>query len=84
MDEKVSSRKVQCIINKFDQTLEDEWINVGHFTTDIVKFNRELAGRIEEYNFMRPHQTLDYDIPFEYYLKTLSMYPDSVLYCIIS
>ena len=33
----------------------------------------ELTGWLEEYNFMRPYQTLDYDIPFEYYLKTLKI-----------
>ena len=74
------------VAEKFNQTIEEEWINDGHFTTDINNFNRELTGWLEEYNFIRPHQTLDYDSPFEYYLKALNinrnllpMYSDSAI-----
>lgn len=75
------------IAEKFNQTIEDEWINDGHFTCDVNKFNRELIAWLEEYNFTRPHQALDYDSPFEYYLKVLDinnnllpMYSDSAIY----
>jgi len=59
------------IVERFNQTIQDEWINDGNFTTDIDKFNRNLTYWLEEYNFLRPHESLDYKNPFEYYLETL-------------
>jgi len=59
------------IAEKFNQTLQQEWLNDGHFTPVINQFNRELTGWLEEYNFIRPHQALDYMTPFEYLEYTL-------------
>lgn len=59
------------VVERFNQTIQDEWINDGHFTTDVDKFNRNLTYWLEEYNFLRPHESLDYKNPFEYYLETL-------------
>ncbi|MBD3282002.1 MAG: transposase, partial [Candidatus Portnoybacteria bacterium] len=35
------------------------------FTTDIDKFNRNLTEWLIEYNFIRPHETLNYETPIE-------------------
>ena len=59
------------VVERFNQTIQDEWINDGHFTTDIDRFNRTLTGWLEEYNFLRPHESLDFKNPFEYYLETI-------------
>lgn len=58
--------KDNSVVEKFNQTLQDEWLNDGHFTPNINDFNRELTVWLEEYNFYRPHQTLDYLAPYEY------------------
>lgn len=58
------------ICERFNQTLEYEWLNDGHFNPDINKFNHDLTNWLEEYNFHRPHEKLDYMSPFEYYENT--------------
>ena len=59
------------VVEKFNQTLQDEWLNDGNFTPAVETFNRTLTEWLEEYNFERPHQTLDYLTPFEYLEITL-------------
>ena len=59
------------VVEKFNQTLQDEWLNDGNFTPVINEFNSNLTEWLEEYNFKRPHQTLDYQTPFEYLEYTL-------------
>jgi len=54
------------VVEKFNQTLQQEWLNDGHFTPVIRDFNQDLTRWLEEYNFLRPHQTLDYLAPYEY------------------
>ncbi len=55
---------------RFNQTLQDEWLNDGHFQVNIRRFNYELTEWLEEYNLARPHETLDYQTPLEYYVNT--------------
>jgi hypothetical protein len=64
------------IAERFNQTLEYEWLNDGHFTPNIKGFNRALADWLEEYNFHRPHETLAYETPISYYLSTLNLTPN--------
>jgi len=59
------------VVEKFNQTLQQEWLNDGHFTPVVNEFNMELTKWLEEYNFNRPHQTLDYLTPYEYLEETL-------------
>lgn len=79
--------KDNSVVERFNKTLQEEWLNDGHFTPNINEFNRALTVWLEEYNFIRPHQTLDYQTPFEYleYIlrkqqKLLPMYSASA-YC---
>ena len=78
--------KDNSIVEKFNQTLQEEWLNDGNFTTCIQSFNINLTDWLEEYNFIRPHQSLDYMAPYEYLeytlekqQKLLPMYSDSAL-----
>lgn len=64
--------KDNSICERFNQTLEYEWLNDGNFTPEINRFNRNLTQWLVEYNFHRPHETLDYKTPFEYYEDTLA------------
>ena len=61
-----------AIVERFNQTLQGEWLNDGHLTADVNKQNRWITDWLEEYNFQRPHQTLDYLTPFEYLEETLA------------
>lgn len=79
--------KDNSVVEKFNQTLQQEWLNNGHFTPNIGEFNKDLTEWLIEYNFIRPHQTLDYQTPFEYleYIlekqqKLLPMYSASAFY----
>ena len=44
-------------------------------TDDTERFNQNLTNWLIEYNFTRPHQSLDYDTPWEYYAETAGVLP---------
>ena len=56
---------------RFNQTLEYEWLYDSNFTPDCNKFNKALTEWLIEYNFIRPHESLDYLTPIEYIEDTL-------------
>ena len=56
-------------LERFNQTIQREWINNAHFTPEVDRFNQELFPWIIEYNFERPHQSLDYLTPIEFAIK---------------
>ena len=58
---------------RFNRTLQEEFIQLGNFTTDVDKFNENLTEWLVEYNFHRPHQALNYQTPIEV-SKVLPMY----------
>jgi transposase InsO family protein len=65
---------------RFNRTLQDEFIALGNRTADCEIFNRNLTEWLIEYNFRRPHQTLGYSTPINFhykYHKVLPMYPSS-------
>lgn len=64
---------------RFNRTLQDEFINLGNFNSDPREFNCNLTEWLIEYNFKRPHQTLNYETPinFNNSTKVLPMYPSS-------
>ncbi len=61
--------KDNASLERFNQTIQKEWIRDGHFTPDVKRFNQELAPWIIEYNFIRPHETLGYLTPIEWAVK---------------
>ncbi|MDA3793478.1 MAG: integrase core domain-containing protein [Elusimicrobia bacterium] len=83
---RVKTPKDNPEIERFNQTLEYEWLNDGNFELNCNNFNKRLTKWLVEYNFNRPHQTLDYLTPMEYIekehnekSKVLPMYPASTL-----
>ncbi|MBM3250819.1 MAG: transposase [Candidatus Nealsonbacteria bacterium] len=62
----------------FNGTLKREFLRVGNFHPNPVLFNKELTEWLIDYTFVRPHQALGYDTPWQFYQKTakvLPMYP---------
>jgi len=65
---------------RFNRTLDDEFIQMGNMTADCASFNKKLTEWLIEYNFTRPHQALGYQVPVEYHYETQKvspMYPSS-------
>ena len=58
---------------RFNQTLQTEFLDLGNMRFDLDQFNRNLTEWLIEYNFKRPHQSLNYQTPLEY-SKVLPMY----------
>lgn len=58
---------------RFNQTLENEFLSLGNFAPEPDIFNQKLAEWLIEYNFRRPHETLNHQTPLEY-SKVLPMY----------
>ena len=58
---------------RFNQTLETEFLDFGNFHSDPQIFNQKLTEWLIEYNFNRPHETLNYQTPIEFN-KVLPMY----------
>lgn len=69
---------------RFNRTLQEEFIALGHLTADCAIFNKNLTEWLVEYNFYRPHQSLGYETPISFtnrYFKLLPMYPSSTPSC---
>lgn len=67
-------------IERFNQTLQYEWLRDGNFTPDVNLFNSRLKEFLVEYNFVRPHQSLGYLTPIEFavkYKQVSERYPSS-------
>jgi len=58
---------------RFNQTLQTEFIKLGNFNSNPEIFNKNLTEWLIEYNFKRPHQSLNYETPIEF-SKVLPMY----------
>jgi transposase InsO family protein len=54
---------------RFNRTLQDEFIRMGNMTENVKLFNQRLSNWLVEYNFNRPHQTLEYLTPIEFIQK---------------
>lgn len=80
---RVKTPKDNAVNERFNRTLQDEFLLLGNMTDDITVFNERLTEWLIEYNFRRPHQTLDYMPPANFhfkYHKVLPMYPSSTFY----
>jgi transposase InsO family protein len=72
--------KDNAVNERFNRTLQDEFIAFGNAITDCDTFNHNLTEWLVEYNFRRPHQTLGYLPPIKFtfkYHKVLPMYPST-------
>ena len=59
---------------RFNQTLQYEFLAEGTFNPDPEIFNKQLTEWLIEYNFRRPHESLGYRTPMEFSSKVLPMY----------
>jgi len=72
--------KDNVVCERFNQTLKHEFLELGSFTPEPDRFNRNLTEWLIEYNFVRPHQSLGYVPPINFearYLRVLPRYPSS-------
>jgi transposase InsO family protein len=60
---------------RFNRALKEEFIALGNMNTDPDLFNRNLTEWLIEYAFVRPHQSLGYETPWEYYSKANKLLP---------
>ena len=58
---------------RFNRTIEEEFIDLGNWSSDPDVFNARLTEWLIEYNFVRPHEALNYQTPMEV-SKVLPMY----------
>jgi len=47
--------------------LEEEFLQIGHYIDDPEIFNPLLTEWLIEYNFKRPHESLKYQTPFDFF-----------------
>ena len=76
-----------AVCERFNRTLQEEFISMGNMTTDTIVFNRRLTEWLVEYNFGRPHQTLGYLTPIEFnqkYMKVSERWSSSTSTCLIN
>jgi transposase InsO family protein len=68
--------KDKPLVERFNGILQQEHIDLGHFTTDVDRFNRDLTDWLIYYNCKRPHRSLGLRRPAECAKLT---YPRQVL-----
>lgn len=74
---RVMTPKDNAICERFNRTLKEEFIQLGNYNSDMNIFNRDMTDWLIEYNFQRPHQTLEYMTPIGFnqkYSKVSKMY----------
>jgi len=76
---RVRSPKDNSEIERFNQTLEYEWLYNSNLSLDPEELNPRLTEWLVEYNFNRPHQSLAYLSPVEYIEKELAKISGQVL-----
>jgi len=76
---RVKTPKDNSEIERFNQTLEYEWLYNCNLSLDPEELNPGLTEWLIEYNFNRPHQSLGYLTPIEYIEKELAKIHSPVL-----
>jgi len=68
---RVKTPKDNSEIERFNETLEYEWLYNSNLCLDPEELNPQLTEWLIEYNFHRPHQSLAYLTPVEYIEREL-------------
>ena len=76
---RVKTPKDNSEAERFNQTLEYEWLYNSNLSLDTEDFNPRLTAWLIEYNFNRPHQSLGYLTPIVYIEKELAKICSPVL-----
>ena len=80
---RVHTPKDNAVNERFNRTVQEEFIRLGNMTNDCALFNKNLTEWLIEYNYLRPHQTLDYEPPMNFHYRNhnlLPMYPSSTFH----
>lgn len=80
---RIRQPKDNPVCERFNRTLNEEFIQLGNSTSDIKVFNSNLTEWLMEYNFHRPHQSLEYMTPIGFtqkYSKVSKMYSSNTNY----
>jgi transposase InsO family protein len=78
---RVKTPKDNPIVERFNRTLQEEFMETSSefepslVNSTLIKTNRLLTEWLIFYNFTRPHQSLDYLTPIEYYQSQLQVSP---------
>ncbi len=83
------SPKMNCFIEKVNDTIQNEYLDRFYEETSIKDINNILYNCLIEYNFFRPHRSLNLLTPIEYCQKLLKnqnhqmlhMYRTQSFYC---
>jgi transposase InsO family protein len=69
--------KDNSVVERFNRTIQDEFVNLGNFNSNVVEFNNNLTKWLIEYNFYRPHNSLNNETPISINnsTKVSPMYP---------
>jgi len=76
---RVKTPKDNSEIERFNQTVEYEWLYNSNLSLDPEELNPGLTEWLIEYNFNRPHQSLGYLAPVEYIERELAKIRSPVL-----
>ena len=71
-------------VERFNQTLEYEWLYNFNLSLEPEELNPRLTEWLIEYNFNRPHQSLGYLTPIEYIEKVSPMWSASTKDCLLA
>jgi len=70
--------KDKPLVERFNGILQQEFVNLGNFTSDVEQFNQDLTEWLIFYNFVRPHHSLGLRRPAEFAnmsaMRVLPMY----------
>jgi transposase InsO family protein len=55
-------------VERSNRTHREEFYEAEGISLNVEEHNRQLAGHEYEFNYIRPHRTLDMQTPHEYYL----------------
>ena len=72
---RVRTPKDNAVNERFNRTLEEEFLELGNFTPDIEELNRRLTEWLIHYNFERPHTTLKYLTPISFLVQHRKLSP---------
>lgn len=67
--------KDNCYVERFNGTLQKEWLNEGNFHPDVSQMNHSLTDWLIRYNFKRRHSSLGNLSPINYCIKNKQLLP---------
>lgn len=72
---RVRTPKDNAVVERFNRTLQEEWLNDGHFHPDCARMNAKLTDWLVFYNYRRPHAALGNVAPMAYCVQTGRVLP---------